>query len=170
MLVGVLGELLKEVFNSGKKTTTCPPLLCGYIDERLLNIFKKTKSNIKAGKKRPFLVVHSSEKFCYLILFTTSSIKFPCKRDEDYGIQDETPSLEWKDYCKKNANCEKAFSAPASKLYKLILLNNDCHIVLQIPKRFLSTEGFVKCGIYPENEIPQKIKEIVRGELKRWEI
>jgi len=162
-----LRELFKEIAESlGVKSEPCLVYACGFIDEGILyKVFRSTSSNLEEGKKRPFIIVHSDKKFCYLILFTSSSFKFKCKKDKIYGIQDETPCIRWTDSCRENTPCKWFYEE--SKLYKLMLPKGNCYYVLRIPKRFLEQDNFVRCGIYPEEEIPEVIKRIIRGELER---
>ncbi|HIP43035.1 MAG TPA: hypothetical protein EYG91_03875 [Aquifex aeolicus] len=172
--MSTLGDLIKKAFGDylpkGTEETKCIPFGCGFIDEKVLLSFKNkgVRSFFKSGKKRPFLIVHSNETHCYLILFSTSPFKFKCKKDSIYGIEEETPEILWKDYCKNSEICERVINVPSSKLYKLILLNGNCFYVVRIPTRMLNSENFVRCGIYPEFELPEKIKEIINGELKKW--
>ena len=99
---------------------------------------------------------------------STSPFKFKCKKDSSYGIEEKTPEIVWGDYCRKNEICRRVITASSSKLYKLILQNGNCYYVLPIPIRMIKSENFVRCGIYPEFELSEKIKKIIEEELKIW--
>ena len=115
---------------------------------------------------RPFLIVHIDKSFAYMTFFSTSSFLFRCPEDEHYGITEETPEIDF-DKCFLN-NRECRWIRGKSKIFKR-RYGKRCRIVLRIGSTYLE-ELSILCGHCSELSVPDKIKQIIELELKKWKI
>ncbi len=161
-----LGDILREAgFTEVEKGF--PKYAVGWYEEeklwKTIEPFHSRSWNL--AKHRPFMVVHTDPQYVYFILFSKSSYMFRCRRDKEYGIEDNTPEVDFQ-------KCDLRDELPCSKLEekgKLFkrIFDGDCWIVLRINRIFLQ-EGSVVCGVCSGEAIPQVVEGIIQRELERW--
>jgi hypothetical protein len=139
----------------------------GWLAEKRL--WKKIEPRYKRGWKlkdhRPFMVVKEENDYVYFILFTSSPFRFPCDKDREYGIEEETPEIDL-GVCrvKDDGRCNSLRGG--SKLFKRFN-EGSCKIVLRIKGKLLEENSY-RCGKCDEKDIPENVRTILERELREW--
>lgn len=115
---------------------------------------------------RPFLLVHIDKSYAYMVFFSSTSFSFRCPEDKRYGITEKTPEIDF-DRCFLN-NPECRWIKGKSKIFKR-RNGKNCRIVLRVGRTYLE-ELSILCGHCSELSVPDKIKQIIELELKKWKI
>ncbi len=162
-----MGFDLSHIFKEIYQIYSVPKFSIGfYKEKKSWSLIKPLGNKWGIKEKRPFIVVHTTEKYIYFILLTTSNFHFPCYKDRVYGITYNTPKVNIKDCNIDNAEC--LWIREDGKIFKR-KINDDCAIVLRIGKKYFE-EFFYTCGKCKESVIPEDLKIIVDQELKGWGI
>ncbi|QWK20602.1 MAG: hypothetical protein KNN13_04600 [Hydrogenobacter thermophilus] len=117
-------------------------------------------------EQRPFLIVHLSESYAYLLFFSTSPFFFRCPEDERYGIAEETPEMDFDKCFINNPKCN--WIERKAKIFKR-RYKGGCRIVLRLGRDYLEELSEI-CGHCSELSVPDKIKDLIEEELRRWKI
>lgn len=160
-----MGEILKRAGVTSVRKAF-PDYAFGWIEESKVwkGIEPYGRKGWKIKSHRPFMVVGSDKEYVYFILFTSSSFRFPCDRDKEYGIEDATPEVDLS-RCEPR-DFERCRELGKCKVFKR-MLGSSCRIVLRIRRRLLE-EGSYTCGVCSEELLPEELRRIVSKELEEW--